>query len=57
MWFNLAASRYPASDKENRDSVVKAPNSIATKMTHVQIAKAQKLAREWKPKLDTLRGQ
>ena len=43
MWFNLAAaSGFPDAEK-TRDSV-------AARMTPEQIAEAQKLAREWKPK-------
>ncbi|MGB8275345.1 MAG: tetratricopeptide repeat protein [Alphaproteobacteria bacterium] len=49
-WYNLAASRYPASEKEKRDTVVRNRDRVAAKMTPEQIAQAQKLAREWKPK-------
>ena len=47
-WFNLATSRLPLGDArtkglQNRDL-------IAAFMTPAQIAGAQKLAREWKPK-------
>ena len=47
MWFNLAASRAPASE---RDEAIKMRNVAASNMTPAQIAEAQKLAREWKPK-------
>ncbi len=50
MWFNLAAARTPTSDTENRDISVKNRDIVAAKMTPTQIAEAQKLAREWKPK-------
>jgi len=50
MWFNLAASRYLASEAEDRDVAVRKRDFIASKMTAAQIAEAQKLAREWKPK-------
>jgi TPR repeat protein len=44
MWLNLAASHERMADAvEHRDKV-------ASKMTPAQIAEAQKLAREWKPK-------
>ena len=43
MWFNLAATKGDASAVKNRDIV-------AAKMTPSQMAEAQKLAREWKPK-------
>jgi TPR repeat protein len=52
MWFNLAASRYPAAEQKSREEAIKARNSIASKMTPDQIAEAQKLAREWKPKME-----
>jgi hypothetical protein len=48
-WLNLAASRYPAG-AEDRDKAVKMRDTVASKMTPAQIAEAQKLAREWKPK-------
>ena len=48
MWYNLAASG--ASDRRTREEAVKARDAVATKMTSVQIAEAQRLAREWKPK-------
>jgi uncharacterized protein len=45
MWVNLAASRdYPDAQKAR-----KLRDTIAQRMTPVQIAEAQKLAREWKP--------
>ena len=43
MLFNLAASAGLPSGLKNRDTVAK-------KMTPAQVAEAQKLAREWKPK-------
>ena len=48
MWFNLAASRLPPGT--NRDKAVKNRDIVAAKMTPAQIAEAQRLAREWKPK-------
>lgn len=50
MWCNLAASRFDASQKEGREGAVKHRDRIAAKVTPAQIAEAQKLAREWKPK-------
>ena len=53
MWFNLAASRSePGSD---RDAAVKNRDIVAAKMTPAQIAEAQRLAREWKPKREGVR--
>ncbi len=48
MWYDLAASRFPPG--EGRDIAVKNRDIVAAKMTQAQIAEAQKLAREWKPK-------
>jgi len=50
MWFSLAASRFHASEGEKRELAVKSRNLVASKMTPAQIAEAQRLAREWKPK-------
>jgi len=50
MRFNLAASQYPGTQAKKRDEAVKLRDAIASKMTPEQIAEAQKLAREWKPK-------
>jgi uncharacterized protein len=50
MWLNLAASRYRASEKEGRENAVNGRDFVASKMTPSQIAEAQKLAREWKPR-------
>jgi TPR repeat protein len=46
-WLSLAASRYSGAD---RDRAVKMRRFVAAKMTPEQIAEAQKLASEWKPK-------
>ncbi len=48
MWFNLAASRLPPG--EDRDRAVKNRDIVAKRMTPAQLFKAQKLAREWRPK-------
>jgi TPR repeat protein len=50
MWFNLAASRYPASEIDARKKAIHNRDLVASKMTPAQIAEAQRLAREWKPK-------
>jgi TPR repeat protein len=49
MWFDIAASQFPGMSKEDRDRAVKARDFVASKMAPAQVAKAQKLAREWKP--------
>jgi TPR repeat protein len=43
MWLNLSAAQGDTIAQEGRDMV-------AQRMTSVQIAEAQRLAREWKPK-------
>ncbi len=43
IWFNFAAAQSNDTARKNRELV-------AEKMTRAQIAEAQKLAREWKPK-------
>ena len=48
-WYNLAASRISSSD-QRRDRVVKARNRVGRKMTRTQLAEAQRLSREWRPK-------
>jgi len=47
MWYNLAAS---STTGEDRERAAKARDRTAEKMTSEQIAEAQRLAREWKPK-------
>jgi TPR repeat protein len=42
-WLNLAASK-------GQENAMKARDRLATRMTPDQIAEAQRLAREWKPK-------
>ena len=48
MWFSLAASRFPPG--EDRDKALRARDMTAAQMTPGQIAEAEKLAREWKPR-------
>ncbi len=50
MWLSLAESRYSASEITKREVAAETRDLIASKMTLQQIAEAQKLAREWKPK-------
>ena len=47
-WLKLAASRYPP--RETRDMAAGARDDVAKRMTPDQIAEAQRLARECKPK-------
>ena len=52
MWFNLATSRYPASEISKRKRAENFRNNAAAKMSPGQIAEAQRLAQEWKPKTE-----
>jgi len=49
-WLNLAASRYLNDAKDIRDRALERRDEVAAKMTRTQIAAAQRLASEWKPK-------
>ncbi len=48
MWYNLAVSRL--SPGEGRDMATRNRDKAAKRMTPAQVAEAQRLAREWKPK-------
>ncbi len=48
LWFNLVASRLPPG--ERRNTAVQNRDLVEQLMTPAQVAEAQKLAREWKPK-------
>lgn len=50
MWFTLAVSHYPASEIADRNNVSIKINEISLKMVPEEIAEAQRMAREWKPK-------
>jgi len=50
MWLNLAASQYPASVREKVNDAVHYRDIVNSLMTPAQIAEAERLAREWKPK-------
>ncbi len=48
MWFNLAAARMPPG--EGRDKMVSNRDLTEKRMTPDQLAEAQRLARQWRPK-------
>lgn len=48
MWFNLAAASLPPGEDHNQ--AVSSRTFTEGKMTPAQVAEAQRLAREWKPK-------
>ena len=47
MWYNLAVERYSLKDL---DQLISYRNDFEAKMTPDQVAEAERLAREWKPK-------
>ena len=49
-WFSLAASPFLAAEETIRTTAGKSRDTVAAHMTSVQIAEAQKRAREWRPK-------
>ena len=53
-WLNLAVAHFvPPSDTAGtllREIAVSARDQIAAKMTPTQVAEAEQLARDWKPK-------
>ena len=48
MWLDIAITELP--DSQYRNSVIKQRDGLAAHMTPAQLAEAQRLAREWKPK-------
>ena len=52
MWLCLAAERLSAVPGEERAKAVRNREIVAKFMTPQQIAEAQRLAREWKPKVE-----
>jgi TPR repeat protein len=50
VWFSLAASGFPTSDAESRNSASQNRELMALRLTPAQLAEAQRLEREWKPK-------
>jgi TPR repeat protein len=49
-WLNQAAARASASEHQLRELAVAGRDRVAARMTAAQIAEAQRLAREWKPR-------
>jgi hypothetical protein len=52
VWFDLVSSRFPATGKEKQAAASKRRDVVASRMTPGQVAEAQRMAREWKPKKD-----
>ena len=51
--YNLAASRASSSDPDLREKAVHSRDSVAARLTPAQLARAQRLAREWQPRTST----
>ena len=49
-WLNLAAAQFGGDKEEQRALTVKARDQAAKKLKQDELAEAQRLAREWKPK-------
>ena len=52
-WYNLAASRASSSNPDLRETAVRSRDRMAARLTRAQLAKAQRLAREWQPRVST----
>ncbi len=48
MWYNLAASRFTAIETRQRAAAARNRDTVAAQMTPAQIARAQRLASEWR---------
>ena len=48
MWFHLAASNYPR--RIDSDKAIKGRDLVAKRLSREQLSRAQRLAREWRPK-------
>ena len=54
-WFNISVSRFPAAEQDHRAKAVRNRDRIAARLTPAELAKAQQLAREWRPSTWTAR--
>ena len=48
-WYNLAVSRFFASQRDLREKSVRNRDRVAAQMIPADLAEAQRLAREWRP--------
>ncbi len=55
MWFNLAASQTPAAEREDRERSVRNRDRVAALLTPLQLARAQRMAREQQSIIDNPR--
>jgi len=49
-WLTLAIPRFRASESQAANKAIEYRDALAVRMTAAQIAEAEKLAREWKPR-------
>jgi uncharacterized protein len=49
-WYSIAAARFPAADADNRARAISSRDLVAARMDAAQIAAAQRLTADWKPK-------
>ena len=52
-WYNLAASRAASSKPDLRKKAVRSRDRVVSRLTPAQLARAQRLAREWRPGTST----
>jgi TPR repeat protein len=50
MWTNLGVLRIPSDETKKRKQAIRMRDTVAGLLTPAQIAEAQRMAREWKPK-------
>ena len=50
MLLNVAAARFPAAESRARSAAVSSRDVVAKELTSEQLAEAQKMARDWKPR-------
>ena len=56
-WFDLAASRFPVSEGGERNTALTSRDRAAKLISPAQIAEANKLASEWKPKSESKKSR
>ena len=52
MWSNLAVSRFSATEKERRERAERNRDRAARHLSSAEIARAQRMAREWRPRAE-----
>jgi uncharacterized protein len=52
MWFNLAVPRFLPSEADRRRAAINNRDLTASRMSREQIAEAQRMSRDWRPKVE-----